>query len=458
MLELLAALACLGVIGVFIRWPGFPLALLYNGTAAYFYLMFRAEQQPTPLITGAVLTTLVSCSLIGLIYNGSGAAFRWRIVDTLILSLFVYIVVSVVFMTDHNEWVIRKLSFGPSLAILPYCAGRLLTRTGMFDRFIKNVVVLTSLLAITFTVELGLNFSTQTRFGLFRFGNLDNPILLGLTFSTLLLILYVQLGEGQRKYLWCRVAFMIACIYLILRSGSRGAVTSTICGIICYHSLKKLTMKRMLILFLVCAAAFEAWQVSPVALKEFYLASGEDSEVNSVTRRGVAWGLASDALKDHPIFGRGFGVFKNQFDGSDQGAFAHNVFFEIGAELGVVGLFIFGLILFVTSKRLVLTLRDPRYLTPHRRFELRLGIVLFTQAIVEAQFSGLITQQTSVFLLIGSLWALSEVGERFSVKKNVLLTNSTFHITPDVRRPSNVYPIGRIYSNTTLCLKPAEGK
>jgi O-antigen ligase len=407
MILALAVTLCLGFAIVMLRWPSMPLAVYYNGTALYFYAMFKLGLQPTSTITGLVLTSLVCFPVASLLLAKPGSRSRWQAVDFWVLLFFLYLVLSAALLTNHNDWVVRKLGFAPSLAVLPYLAGRLVDSRKWFNDFIDWVIRITALLAVVFLAELGTDLSSQIRFALFSFGDLENPILVGTTFGLITTIMYVKLCESRKRFTVIRVLCIFITFFLTIRSGSRGGLTSTIAAILCYHAIQKVSLRRTVLVAVVCISLYTSWRLIPDSLRSFYLESTEQTDQNSVERRFVAWQIAQNSFRENPVFGRGFGVFTNQFDGGDQGAFAHNLFLELAAEDGAVGVLIFATILLMTGKRVYDN--RHRFADPYRSAPaLRLSVVLFMQAFVEAQFSGYITQQAALFLTLGLIWGLTE--------------------------------------------------
>jgi O-antigen ligase len=388
---LLVVLACAGFLFLAAR-PEIPLALLYNGTAIYFYLMYVFDRQPNTVLTGGLYTVLLGSCLLGFFVHH----LQLRAVgfDPFVPLLFCYIAFNALLLTDLNSYVWTRLSFAP-FALGPYLAGCLLQRGKQFRSFISVVVGTTAALAVPFAIKIG--SATETRFSLFSFGvqKRDNPILVGLTFSILVLILYVRLCDGtvhKRIPAWITLA---AGLLITVRAGSRGAIVSLLISVVLYHVMAGVTPKRIVLLAVLALGAAVAWMEMPENLKNFYKNTTEPSEVNSVTRRTVLYGIAWQSYLSHPIFGAGEGVFMDQYNDD---AYPHNMFLETAAELGTVGL----ILLMIMLLRAVVRARRAWICAAGRNdADFRLAAVLLAQAFVEAQFSGFLTAQMPFFLMLG---------------------------------------------------------
>lgn len=121
---------------------------------------------------------------------------------------------------------------------------------------------------------------------------------------------------------------------------------------------------------------------------------------------------AAQAILTWPLSGLGIGGFSAYFFGFDaeRGGFPHNVFLEVGSELGVVGLGAFVLLCYwsmSTAARVLKTLEGAQYFVG-----VSLGS-LFWFALLYFQFHGDINDARSIFLWAGAMFAF----ERLSMKQ-----------------------------------------
>jgi putative inorganic carbon (HCO3(-)) transporter len=78
---------------------------------------------------------------------------------------------------------------------------------------------------------------------------------------------------------------------------------------------------------------------------------------SSVIERAELFTSAVNIFKAHPIFGAGLGMFGKLFkNGSGQHLHAHNIYLEIAAEMGIVGLLAFLSIMIIFFKKFIINL------------------------------------------------------------------------------------------------------
>jgi O-antigen ligase len=72
----------------------------------------------------------------------------------------------------------------------------------------------------------------------------------------------------------------------------------------------------------------------------------------SLSRRLEFWAYAVDMWFSSPIIGEGIGSFAIMYFGTDQNLYPHNIFFEIAAESGTIGVALFALLILVGTAKL----------------------------------------------------------------------------------------------------------
>jgi O-antigen ligase len=127
--------------------------------------------------------------------------------------------------------------------------------------------------------------------------------------------------------------------------------------------------------------------------------SGSGSGLSS-NGRSQLWSEAWGLFTSHPLFGAGTGSFFG-FDGLNQ--YPHNLFLEVAAELGLVGLVL--LVVFLASSWFGVVRAARRFGLPGRP-EVALVASLFTAALVNAMFSGDITTNGGLWLAAGLVLGL----------------------------------------------------
>ncbi|MEI6739988.1 MAG: O-antigen ligase family protein [Gemmatimonadaceae bacterium] len=164
------------------------------------------------------------------------------------------------------------------------------------------------------------------------------------------LSLAFALGSVRSRGFLPRVIGLAAAVIatlIVLRTGSRGGAI----GIAVVLALFVLALPRVWILpglLLVLLAAAGGWAVAPPTFKERVQSIGslnEDYNTSAYGGRKAIWTRGLSYLRDHPITGVGISNY-SEAEGQALAAIgkrglwynAHNMFVQIGAELGVPGL------------------------------------------------------------------------------------------------------------------------
>jgi len=194
-------------------------------------------------------------------------------------------------------------------------------------------------------------------------GVLGNPNDLALNMVVFLpLAIFLAARKGSIVMRLAALACAAFMLGAIVASGSRGG------------SLGFVAMALVLAFFLVrqrpalvAAAAFAAVLALPLVPSSYWnrLASITDSskdETGSRESRRVLLGESMQAYAQNPIIGVGAGEFKDWNNGNRKEGWheAHNVFLQVGAELGTIGLVAFLFVLFRAFLSVVQTRRLMR--------------------------------------------------------------------------------------------------
>jgi len=159
---------------------------------------------------------------------------------------------------------------------------------------------------------------------------------------------------------------IVSIIFTISRAGFVGLIV--VGGIILLKTFRKRILMTILFL-IVCGAVFlflapsDFWErMSTMTNPE------EDYNVTSYAGRIEVWKRGVKLILEHPFTGVGVGQFavaegESHKDIGGKWSAAHNSFIQIGAELGVGGLFFFIMLIFYLLKRIrKLSSKDPRLL------------------------------------------------------------------------------------------------
>ena len=182
------------------------------------------------------------------------------------------------------------------------------------------------------------------------------------------------------------VAFLVAVLAVVLVSLSRGWTRAHLligCSI--------LTGAVVLMANFVGKA--------PEELVARYVELGQGTSGESAVGRLYLYSVAARMLSESPLFGKGTGAYPAAL------VYPHNIFLEVGAELGGVGLLALFCLLTVTLIYVFRVFHSPGYSHFQKRMMLLLagGFVFF---LVEAQFSGDITSNRMIWFFCGLICAV----------------------------------------------------
>lgn len=181
----------------------------------------------------------------------------------------------------------------------------------------------------------------------------------GLTAVFLGLVCYGAPRKPLELLLCC--AFLCLGGYVIMSSGSRGALLSLVLGLMSYfiyrgRTVEKASRKLIYIFIIVCAAVFLASDYGGLAeyLQGFRL---ERTVMQRRELRLEVWGWYLDAIKDYWAFGTGIFRTTTALDLSEayRVLIPHNVTLHILVDFGMIGL---ALYLFLVFRMAIRTFRN----------------------------------------------------------------------------------------------------
>ena len=214
------------------------------------------------------------------------------------------------------------------------------------------------------------------------------------------------LGIGVIIYLYqsgtIRILLAIFIFAMLVILGARGPFLFTIIAITIYFSLKKnqrLFNFNSLFILVVLGALFiflaQLWSGAEL-LRDRLLSFSDFSEEESTLERLVAFQFGLNAFVENPFWGLGLGGFGLYGYGVDENVYPHNIFIEIVAELGIVGL-----VLFSTSLIYLIILARKQISHPH----IQIYFTLFLFILLNYFKSGGLIDARKLFIMIGILVA-----------------------------------------------------
>lgn len=209
-------------------------------------------------------------------------------------------------------------------------------------------------------------------------------------FVTTLPFLYYLGQSCQNKLIrygmWLVVPFGWHAIFL---TGSRGGLVGL--GVTLLVISVRSKNKFIAVALVVAALAAYHWQAGSV-MKERTQTIVEYREERSAASRLEAWSAAIEMMKSHPFTGVGITSFIPAFPyySEYRGREAHNTFFQIGAETGVIGAVAYIMIVFFTSKTLLQNSSDLSTLKASGLLAEEHSVLYFINEAVFTSFIGMV--------------------------------------------------------------------
>ncbi|HHT48176.1 MAG TPA: O-antigen ligase family protein [Firmicutes bacterium] len=259
-------------------------------------------------------------------------------------QLFIYLLVYLVLNSFFSKKPINSFLLTLALILVFYFYFFGGQRLAGYDRnFLTNCFFLFCLGGIIVSVVtliryFSLNLPRATLFG--------GPNSLGT-----LIILYTGVSMGfllfkEKPYSYFAFPFLAASAFALLVTQSRGAwlgFAGMSFVFILFNYKKKITL-----LFLVIILIAGSFLLTNPKLNDRFLSIFSLEKEGNRTRIHI-WQASLNMIKDKPLLGIGLGVFPSVYldytppaaDKDDIFAFAHNIFLQIAAEFGLIGLLLF---------------------------------------------------------------------------------------------------------------------
>ena len=374
-----------------LRRPELALAIQFNGVALYLYVVYKLAAETDSLITGGFYSAVAAAYLVGG-WHLARARHLLRIsaIDWLFFALYAMFFVSYLIFSLNNPNALKKVTYAPVLVIAPYLGLQLLSSREQMQRFFLYCALLTVLMMLPSAYELLTNpyYGDYGRFSIFIFTDKgDNPIQFGISFALLILFILFRVAAQKRIGVW-DLAIILPSIYFLVRSGARGPLISFVVALLFYITWLGELRPRIKATVLVGLAVLliAAFSLVPSQTTTFYqalvdpnISPSRDPSANSVQERMIFIEQAFNEFLSSPIFGVGTG---NSTGGL---GYPHNVFVEVAAEFGFLGLLIFLPLCVVVIRTAIKYLRNPS--KGQNDWLMNLAFAFFIFAFVEALFS-----------------------------------------------------------------------
>lgn len=305
-----------------------------------------------------------------------------------------------------------KLQLFLAQGVMLLFAGILVARRReQLDLFVVLTLVLATASAIVLARSLAAGNAQGAIGERFALSSAQNPIELGRHAAEGLIAATFVLLAARNVTL--RLAALVAAPLIVvpfIAAGSRGPVVGLAAALLVLLTLASQDRAaRRRVLLVAVVAALGCVLVTRLVPGEdvqrsLSVLGGSEQGLNSTGRTDL-WHEAWTAFLDHPVAGLGTGGYASV--NPDQ-RYPHNIFLEIGAELGFVGLVLFAAVLGAAVRGLAIAWR--RAGTDRR--QVALVAALLTAALVNAQFSSDVAGNEAVWLAAGLSTGLALRTER----------------------------------------------
>jgi O-antigen ligase len=238
-------------------------------------------------------------------------------------------------------------------------------------------------------------------------GIFDGPGVFCVIFTVALSVCLPYLGGANRKWSSFLALVMVALLgYATYLTGSRGGFLATLAVLGLFVAVRnKVSARKILIGSALCIIAF---MLAPSTL------TSTRDQSRSAQHRVEMWSEGVEMTKQNPIFGIGRGNFKS-YTGR---LIAHNSAIEIGGETGIVGLLLWGTLIYVSMKSAIVTWKNSiEPTTANVGFGLVLAILGY---LVSAMFVTL--EYETFYLLIALCTVLNRQQPAVQLTKREVLT------------------------------------
>ncbi len=253
--------------------------------------------------------------------------------------------ISSIFAYNKNLALLSLLGYALVLYIIFFGAKKLI----IYRSFLVKILI--PLLSIGITISsiytlynyiiMGMNRSESLFVSINGTGTL-------MAFSSIFLIAYLEYTKTKKKYLI--LIPIILSISALLLTFSRGALLGFLSGFVIYNLKSRKSISILLIVLI-------------ILFSTIYFVPQLNNRVSSIfsleknQNRIFIWKSTINIIKDHPFLGIGPGNFSIVYpkyrspDAREKNhPFSHNIFSNMAAELGLVGLIIFSIIIFQILK------------------------------------------------------------------------------------------------------------
>ena len=231
--------------------------------------------------------------------------------------------------------------------VLTYCLAQHVSSKDRLEEYIRIVLAVSLFLAIYLLVRTPFD---QWFSGFLGRGTGYNSNDIGQSLAVCVIFAFYEAYIRHKKFCYAIAAISMFTVFL---TSSRKAISMSILGVILLVAFNFRTRKYMLrVLCILALAALlillvfqvpQLYRVIGIRLETMveYFMSDKDVDY-SISLRHFYIGVAKSILREHPLIGIGMNNFSDYITRyGDTLAYCHNNYWEIAADLGIVGLIVY---------------------------------------------------------------------------------------------------------------------
>jgi O-antigen ligase len=396
------------VMFVLLAWdsPAWPIAL------AWLPSIMISVLGRNPFPTGAISIAFFGWTVLALAFayarGNEALKLRALLTPTVIVTvlLFALLIVRLGASNAYGYGVVKvQLFLAENVAGL--VAGIAIARYAHhFRKLLVWLVVVACLTSVVLAHGLAAGATEPTVGGRYSLDQADSPIGLGRSAAQgIMIAIYFVLVVGPPVYRLLALGSLPLIAVSFLASGSRGPVLGLVAGLVVLLGLtvreRRMRARTLLVVVAVFFAGLLVTQLVPGQdiQRSLSVLTGSGGGLSS-NGRTTLWSEAWHLFRDHPLFGIGTGGFAAI---EPVYSFPHNIFLELGSELGVLG--ILAVVAVIAGGVLAL-----RHALAHGvlRADVALVGALLTAAVVNAQVSGDVQSNADIWLAVGLAIGLAQ--------------------------------------------------
>ncbi|WP_164525542.1 O-antigen ligase family protein [Siminovitchia acidinfaciens] len=247
-----------------------------------------------------------------------------------------------------------------------------------------------------------------------------------LSLGVILISVFILMRKNNKKTTIFGLFLLTAYLYVMFVSGGRGPLVSLVPLLIllAYVSFNKqggqlaLTKKFIpsaLAVFLAVIGIINLLNSDkvPQGLKRFLLLFEGNSMGDSADTRLYFYAQSFDLWKESFFFGNGIGSWPVMMGIGDKRGYPHNIFYEVGSELGVIGLAVLVILMYMSIHMLFTNFKQDIYKAAI--------LMLFLSMFINTMVSGDLSDNRFLFTTLGLMCYQNSFKQTTNVMNNRLI-------------------------------------